>query len=171
MTQTTSPGRIVQINISPGGVPKLPVARAALGPLGLDGDQHRDRRNHGGPTRALCLYGIEQIRALQAEGHIIVPGAIGENLTTEGIDIGALRPGDRLQIGDDILIEITGYTTPCQNIAPWFVDERIARVSAKVNPGWSRVYARVLHGGVVYTGQPIRVPAPATIEAGHDGGE
>jgi MOSC domain-containing protein YiiM len=160
----------MQINISPGGVPKLPVPRAALGPLGLDGDKHRDRRNHGGPTRALCLYGIEQIRTLQAEGHTVVPGAIGENLTTEGIDTGALRPGDRLQIGDDILIEITGYTTPCQNIAPWFVDERIARVSAKVNPGWSRVYARVLQGGEVYTGQPIRVLAPATIEAGRDGG-
>jgi MOSC domain-containing protein YiiM len=170
MTQTISPGRIVQISISAGGVPKLPVERAALGPLGLDGDKHRDRRNHGGPTRALCLYGIEQIRALRAEGHTLVPGAIGENLTTEGIDIGALRPGDRLQIGDDMLIEITGYTTPCQNIAPWFVDERIARVSAKVNPGWSRVYARVLQGGEVYTGQPIRVLAPATIEAGRDGG-
>ena len=169
MTETTNPGRIVQISISAGGVPKLPVDRAALGPLGLAGDQHRDRRNHGGPTRALCLYGIELIRALQAEGHTVVPGAIGENLTTEGIDIGALRPGDRLQIGDDILIEITGYTTPCANIAPWFVDERIARVSAKVHPGWSRVYARVLQGGEVYTGQPIRVLAPATVEAGHDG--
>src|SRR6478609_10289214 len=115
MTQTPSPGRIMQINISPGGVPKLPVPRAALGPLGLDGDKHRDQRNHGGPTRALCLYAIEQIRALRAEGHPIVPGAIGENLTTEGIDIGALQPGDRLAIGDTILLEITSYAVPCDN--------------------------------------------------------
>ena len=160
MSQNES-GHIVQISVSPGGVPKLPVARATLGPLGLGGDAHRDNRHHGGPTRAVCIYSMEQIRALQAEGHSIVPGSIGENLTTEGVDIGALQPGDRLAIGDAILLEVTGYATPCVNIIDSFAEGAITRVSHKIHPGWSRVYAAVLQGGELETGQPIRrVPAP-----------
>ena len=42
-------GRVVQINISPGGVPKLPVAAARVTPDGLEGDGHRDLEHHGGP--------------------------------------------------------------------------------------------------------------------------
>ena len=159
MTPTDS-GRVVQINVSPGGVPKWPVPRATLGPLGLSGDAHRDNRHHGGPTRAVCIYSMEQIRALQAEGHAISPGSIGENLTTEGVDIGALQPGDRLAIGDRILLEITGYATPCMNIVDSFAEGEITRVSHKLHHGWSRVYAAVLQGGELEPGQPIRrVPA------------
>jgi MOSC domain-containing protein YiiM len=160
MNESRPAGRIVQISISPGGVPKLPIAGARLGPLGLDGDRHRDHRHHGGPDRALCLYSVEQIEALQAEGHPIFPGAIGENLTVAGIDLGALGPGARLQIGDNVVIEITGYASPCTNIEPYFADGKSIRVSQKVRPGWSRLYARVLQSGELTTGQAICVQAP-----------
>jgi MOSC domain-containing protein YiiM len=40
--------------------------------LGLEGDGHHDSKHHGGAERAVCLYGLEQIQALQAEGHAIV---------------------------------------------------------------------------------------------------
>ena len=36
---------------------------------------------HGGPERALCLFSLERILELQAEGHPIFPGAAGENIT------------------------------------------------------------------------------------------
>lgn len=150
-------GRLVQINVSPGGVPKLPVPRAQVGTAGVAGDKQRDKRHHGGPTRAVCLFSIEQIRALQAEGHPIEPGSSGENLTTEGIAIGALQPGDRLAIGEDILLEITSYAVPCTNLTPFFADGKFTRISNKVNPGSSRAYARVLQGGELVPGLPIRV--------------
>ncbi len=156
-------GRIAQINISPGGVPKLPVPQAAIGPLGLAGDGHRNRRHHGGPTRAVCLFSLEQIRALQAEGHPIEPGTTGENLTTEGIDLGALHPGDRLAIGDTVILEITTEAIPCANITASFTDGRIGRVSGKAHPGWSRLYAGVIAGGELQVGQPIRVLARAAL--------
>ena len=79
-------GRVVQINVSPGGVPKRPVPSARVTTDGLEGDGHRDLEHHGGPERALCLFSLEQIRALQAEGHSVTPGSIGENLTLEGVD-------------------------------------------------------------------------------------
>ena len=52
---------------------------------GLEGDRQRDLRFHGGPLRAVSLYSLELIEALQAEGHPIAPGAMGENLTMAGV--------------------------------------------------------------------------------------
>jgi kynurenine formamidase len=48
-------GRIVQINVSPGGVPKRSVPRAHVTRSGLEGDAHRDTEHHGGPDRALVI--------------------------------------------------------------------------------------------------------------------
>ncbi|HSE92450.1 MAG TPA: MOSC domain-containing protein, partial [Methylomirabilota bacterium] len=79
-----SQGRIVQVSVSPGGVPKRPVEAALVTALGVEGDAHRDTEHHGGPERAVCLYALEAIEALQHEGHPIVPGALGENLTVAG---------------------------------------------------------------------------------------
>ena len=68
-------GRVLQVNVSHGGVPKRPVERAWVGTLGLEGDKHRENTVHGGPYQAVCLYGIEAIERLQAEGHPVEPGA------------------------------------------------------------------------------------------------
>ena len=84
MTQLT--GKVLQVNISGGGVPKKPVERAWVGVLGLEGDAHRENTVHGGPHRAVCLFGIEVIERLQSEGHPVEPGSVGENLTTSGIE-------------------------------------------------------------------------------------
>ena len=64
--------------------------------LGLEGDLHREPQHHGGPERALCIYAMEQIRVLQSEGHSVFPGAIGENLTVEGLDWEHITPGSRV---------------------------------------------------------------------------
>jgi MOSC domain-containing protein YiiM len=152
-------GRIVQINVSPGGVPKVGTPSARVSTDGLDGDGHRDHEHHGGPDRAVCLFSLEQIRALQAEGHPIVPGALGENVTLEGIEWTTVVPGCRLQLGDTVLLEVTRYTSPCLNIRPAFVHGEYSRVSEKRHPGWSRVYARVLTPGTITTGDPARLLA------------
>ncbi|HEV8533713.1 MAG TPA: MOSC domain-containing protein [Methylomirabilota bacterium] len=153
----SSKGRVVQINISPGGVPKLPVASARVIANGLEGDGHRDLEHHGGPERALCIFSLEQIRALQVEGHTITPGAIGENLTLEGLDWERVQPGAVLELGERVRIEITRYTSPCFNIRPSFLGGDFARVSQKRHPGWSRVYAKVLQPGTISQGDPVRL--------------
>ncbi len=150
-------GHIFQLNRSDGGVPKLPVPRANVTTLGLEGDRQRDRRNHGGPERALCLYALETILKLQAEGHPVHPGSMGENVTLVGVDLAALRPGDALALGDEVVIEITGYAHPCKNIAGSFHDGDFSRVSQKLHPGDSRLYARVRQGGELRVGLPVRV--------------
>jgi MOSC domain-containing protein YiiM len=152
-------GRLVQISISAGGLPKRAVPAARVSPDGIEGDAHRDREHHGGPDRAVCLYAQEAIDALRAEGHAIAPGTLGENLTVAGLDWGALGPGSRLLVGDRLLLEITRYTSPCLNIAPAFRDGKYGRVSQKLRPGWSRLYARVLAPGSIQASDPVRVVA------------
>ena len=156
-------GRIFQLNTSAGGVPKLAVAECLVNELGLAGDEHRFPDIHGGPDRALCLFSLERILELQAEGEPIFPGAVGENVTISGLDWAQLVPGVQLSLGDEVLLEVTSYTTPCNTISAYFVEGKFQRISQKVNPGWSRVYARVLKGGHLKVGQPVelRVTAPA----------
>jgi len=147
--------------VSAGGVPKKPVDEARVSPPGLEGDAHRDTVHHGGPERAVCVYALEAIEALNAEGHRLFPGAIGENLTVEGLEWAEVTPGSRLHVGDDVVLEVTRYTSPCANIRASFRDGDYARVSQKVHPGWSRVYTRVLRGGVVRRGDRVLLEAPA----------
>jgi MOSC domain-containing protein YiiM len=150
-------GRIFQINSSPGGVPKLAVREATLTDLGLVGDAHNFPDIHGGPERALCLFSLERILEFQAEGHPIFPGAAGENVTITGLEWESLVPGVRLALGDEVLIEITKYTSPCNSMEASFSDGNYARISQKANPGYSRVYARVLRTGRLVVGQAVCV--------------
>jgi MOSC domain-containing protein YiiM len=92
---------------------------------------------------------------LQDEGHSIEAGSSGENLTVSGLGWEKLKPGDCLQVGPEVQIEIMSYTTPCEKIAQWFRDKDYKRVSQKLNPGWSRLYAKVLCEGVVRPGDEV----------------
>lgn len=147
--------RIFQLNVSPGGVPKRAVARAELTELGLVGDAVRHPKIHGGPTRALCLYPLERILALQEEGATIFPGAIGENVTTVGVDWEAVVPGVRLAIGE-ALIEVTSYAEPCRTTMSFVCGDR-KRYQQEHRPGWSRVYASVVRAAPLSAGMPIRI--------------
>jgi MOSC domain-containing protein YiiM len=148
-------GRIFQLNVSNGGVPKLAVREALLTPTGLEGDRQRDLRYHGGPDRALCLFALERLLELQAEGHPIFPGSTGENLTVAGLEWPGLAPGARLALGEEAVVEVTSYTAPCKNIAASFKGGEFKRISQKVHPGHSRLYARVLSPGRLFVGQTV----------------
>lgn len=145
------------INVSDGGVPKRACGSAWIDAEGVEGDRQRDLRYHGGPNRAVALYSLELIRTLQAEGHPIVPGSIGENLTLSGLDWGLMVPGIQVQVGD-VLLELTAYAAPCKKIAGSFTGDAFTRVSQKVHPGWSRLYATVLRPGRVMIDAPVAIP-------------
>jgi MOSC domain-containing protein YiiM len=150
-------GRIFQLSASPGGVPKLAVHEGVVNELGLIGDAHRFPDIHGGPERALCLFSLERILELQSEGHPIFPGSVGENVTVSGLDWANLNPCARLALGDEVLVEITSYTSPCNTIPASFVDGKYQRISQKVHPGYSRLYAQVLRGGRLRVGQTVKL--------------
>ncbi|MFZ0014412.1 MAG: MOSC domain-containing protein [Acidimicrobiia bacterium] len=143
-----------QINTSKGGVPKLSVASALVGDRGIVGDEQADRVHHGHPEQALCLFSLEVIESMRAEGHPIAAGSAGENITVSGIDWDEVVPGREMTIGP-VRIEITDYATPCSKNAQWFEGGRFNRMRADRYPGQSRVYARVLEGGPIATGDPV----------------
>jgi MOSC domain-containing protein YiiM len=149
-------GRVESINTSRGGVPKTPVFEAFVTENGLDGDHQRDRVHHGGVNRAVVLFSLEVIRALQAEGHPIGVGTTGENLTVSGLSWTAMAPGTRLRVGA-VLLHITRYAAPCANIRHSFLHDDFHRISEDRHQGWSRVCARVIEGGVIHVGDPVVV--------------
>lgn len=124
---------------------------------GLFGDSQKNRKYHGGPMRALCLFSLERIVELQAEGHPIGIGTTGENITVEGLDWDEVEPGLVLEVGEAV-IEVTDHTKPCRTIRASFSDEKFTRMSQKLHPGWSRVYARVLKEGLIREGDAV-IPA------------
>ena len=149
--------KIIQINVNAnGGVPKLPVEQTRLGFERVEGDKQRDLRFHGGPERAVCLYSLELLEQLRAEGHPIEGGWAGENLLVSGLNWDEMVPGVRLQIGA-AHIEITSYVKPCYKIKSSFSDGNFNRINQKKFPGWSRIYGRVLTEANVKVGDEISV--------------
>ena len=150
-------GIVAQINVSRGGVPKLPVEEVEVDSRGLVGDRQATPIVHGGTERAISLWSQEVIEQLQAEGHPIKQGSAGENLTISGIPWTEVQPGVQLQIGADVRLEITCYAAPCQKNAQWFADGRFSRISQKKHPGSSRVCAKVLAPGTVRVGDSVEL--------------
>jgi MOSC domain-containing protein YiiM len=140
-----------------GGVPKPAVAEARFLADGIAGNAVAHPQIHGGPDRAVCLYALERIERLRAEGHPAFPGSLGENVTVAGLDWDAVAPGTRLRLGADVVVEVTQFAAPCRQIAGSFADANSLRIRADRHPGWSRVYARILSPGLVRTGDPVTV--------------
>ena len=150
-------GRIHQISVSGGGVPKLPIATAEVGLRGVIGDDQADKRHHGHPEQALCVWSLEVIEALQDEGHPIKPGYAGENITVAGLDWTLVVPGVTLRFGDSVTAPVTFDATPCAKNAAWFAERNFRRMSHERHPGWSRMYTAVTAGGTISVGDPVRL--------------
>jgi MOSC domain-containing protein YiiM len=160
---STGAGSVAQVSRSGGGVPKLPVDRVAVTADGVEGDRQGNRRHHGRPWQAVCLWSAEVIEDLQREGHPIGFGSAGENLTVRGLDWAGLSPGVRLLAGTAVL-QVTSYAIPCAKNRGWFSDGDFRRMSHETRPGRSRLYAAVVTDGVVAQGdavvvEPVELPA------------
>lgn len=149
-------GVVVAVCVGPGGIPKHPVPGARVTALGLEGDAHRFRL-HGGPDRAVCLFAVEDYASLARDGvAATAPGAYGENLTTEGLDYGRLRPGARLAVGAELVLEVHDVREPCGTLKP--IDARFPNLMVG-RSGW---LCRVLREGTVRPGDTVRaLDAPA----------
>jgi MOSC domain-containing protein YiiM len=155
-------GRIEQVNVSPGGVPKRPVGEAFVTPLGLDGDGHAHPRIHGGPDKALLLICAEVVDDLVAQGYPLFYGALGENLTTRGLDRRLLRDGQRFRAGGAVL-ELVKLRAPCATLDVYGATlgaelyDKACKSGDYSSPRWAMggYYARVVETGVVRPGDPI----------------
>ena len=160
------PGRIVQINISPGGLPKRAISGGLIAPLGIEGDRHAHPGIHGGLRQAILLIAAEVVEELQRRGYPVEFGSLGENLTTRGIDVHDLRLGDRLRAGG-ALIEITKPRGPCTALDIYGpaikqeIYEPRVKAGDHTSPHWgmSGFYLKVIEPGPVSPGDIIAVVA------------
>lgn len=135
--------RIVSVNTSVRkGTAKTPVALAVADEDGLAGDAHR-----GVPGRGVSLLDMESIEAFARDAGIEAgPGDFGENLTTRGIDLGDVRPGDRITAGE-ALLEVTAIGKTCHGDGCAI----FRKVGRCVMPSRG-VFCRVVRGGVIASG-------------------
>jgi len=159
-------GTIVQVNISLGGLPKRAIPVGFVNALGIEGDQHAHPDIHGGERKAILLIASEVIDDLAARGYPLFYGALGENLTTRGIEVRDIRIGDRIRVGG-ALIEITQPRGPCTQLDIYgeslkyeIYDQRV-KERDHTSPRWgmSGFYASVIAPGPVGPGDIIAVVA------------
>jgi MOSC domain-containing protein YiiM len=159
-----SPAVIVQINVSRGGLPKRAIAAGIITPLGLEGDACAHPQIHGGPSQAVLLIAAETIDELKARGYPVYYGALGENLTTRGLERRQLRVGHQLRAGRAVL-EITKVRGPCAALDVYgpaikreIYDPEVHAGDA-TSPRWgmSGFYARVIQPGSVHPNDPIMI--------------
>ena len=159
-------GTIIQVSTSLGGVPKRPVAGGVITELGVEGDRHAHPEVHGGLLQAVLLIMSETIDELRECGYPVFYGALGENLTTRGLDRRQVRIGQQLRAGA-ALLEITKVRSPCATLdvyGPAIKEEiydGLVKAGDVTSPRWGRsgFYARVLLPGVVRPSDPIEVIA------------
>jgi len=157
----TVAGTVVGCFTSDGGVPKAARDRLDVGVGGVAGDRQIDRKHHGAPFQAVCLWSAEVIDDFRAAGHPLAPGLAGENLTIAGIPWVRVRPGARLRVGE-VLLEISAPATPCGKNRGWFLDGRFDLMAEERGPV-SRMYAWVREPG------EVRVGDAAVLEPGPTG--
>jgi MOSC domain-containing protein YiiM len=143
--------------------------------LGVAGDthagvtvQHRSRvaRDPSQPNlRQVHLIHAELHEELRAAGFAVDPGAMGENVTTRGVDLLALATGTRLHLGETAIVEVTGLRNPCvqlESVAPGLMQAVLDRDANGALVRKAGVMSVVLAGGRVRPGDRIRVEAPAS---------
>jgi len=141
--------------------------------LGIQGDahagttvKHRSRvaRDPSQPNlRQVHLLQVELLDELRARGFPIVPGALGENVTTSGVDLLGLPAGTLLHLGGQAVVRVTGLRNPCSQIEDFHEGLLAAVVSRDLNGHIGRktgVMAVVLCRGIVRTNDPVQVELP-----------
>lgn len=149
---TTRP-TILSLNVSPGGIPKIPVSPVELTPSGLAGDGHNHDK-HCTPQQAVSILDAEDLLDLSAEGFDVYPGAMGENITVQDLDVDELEIGDRLFFSGGVSVELTKRRSPCYVLDA--IDPELKHAS-RGRIGW---YGKVLEPGHVHDGEEISVVHP-----------
>lgn len=138
------------VNISSGGIPKLPIETGEVTIDGLVGDAH-DHEKHNTPLQAICLIDREDLDDLRREGYEVGPGALGENLTVRSLEVDDLEAGDRLRFSGGVELEYTKKRSPC------FVLDAISPDLKEVVVGRCGGYAKVLTTGRIQPGETIEL--------------
>lgn len=144
-----------------------------LADLGVEGDAHcgatvrhrfARRLDPSRPNlRQVHLIASELFDELAVAGHAVRPGDLGENVTTQRVDLLALPEGTVLRLGVEAAVRLTGLRTPCRLIDTFQPGLMNRLWDAGPDGERSRragVMAVVVTGGTVRPGDPLSVVLP-----------
>jgi MOSC domain-containing protein YiiM len=130
---------------------RAPGARSTGLGSGLVGDQIGDRRHHGGDGQAVYAVAREELNDWGMRlGRVLANGAFGENLTTSGLPVSDAVLGERWQVGETVILQVTGPRIPCGTFR--------AHMGEK---GWLKSFTQEARSGAY-----LSVVVPGTIRAG-----
>ncbi len=147
--------RVVHIFYKPAHLPSRPAGRYTREPLaearlvadhGIEGD-----RKAGTPDRHVNLMAAETLASLAEAGLHTEAGQLGEQVVVAGVEVDRLRPGDRLFLGADACLEVVRPRTGCSRL------QEVQGKPLTATSGRLGVMTRVLAGGLVRIGDPVRV--------------
>ena len=141
---------VISINISKGGIPKLPVESLYLNTDGFVGDGHNHEK-HRTPIQAVCLQDIEKLYELSKEGYVLAAGTTGENLTVSNLNVNSLSIGTTLNFSSGVVLELTKVRKPC-----YVLDAIDPNLKTDI-VGRCGMYAKVLKEGIISVGDGIEV--------------
>ena len=140
-------GHVVSLSLNVGHRMPMQIVEDAsfIAEKGIEGDRHATPRAERRGYQVLLI----EHETLEAFG--LAPGAVRENVTTTGVDLSALDTGQRLALGDGVVLEISKPCAPCSRmdeVRPGLQDEL---------EGGRGMLAAVVEGGRVKKGDPVRV--------------
>ena len=128
---------------------RVPLSSANLiAGYGIEGD-----RKGGNPKRNLNIMSSKILETLRKDGFSTQPGQMGEQIVIQGLDVGNLAEGDRLQFGDRACVEVVSHRTGCQRF------EHIQGKSPQEAAGRMGIMAKVVTGGMIAVGDSVRKTA------------
>lgn len=176
--ETTAPPQLLSVNTGrvqmleaggrtvPSGFRRSPVSgQVAVGPTGLDGDEHADLKVHGGIEKAVYAYPVEHYPFWQRQrieqgvspaGELLPPGFLGENLTVSGLMEHSVWIGDALHFPDCVL-RVTMPRQPCFKFNAVLGFTQAARTLMQATV--SGFYLAVQVPGSICAGQAVRLVA------------
>jgi len=141
--------------------------------FGVEGDAHAGnkvkhrylvKKDPGRPNlRQVHLISMEIYKELQQKGFAIKPGDMGENITTEGIDIMNLPLDTKLQVGQEVELQITGIREPCSllnHIENGLMKATISKSSGGTLLLKAGIMSIVIKGGIVAPDDTIKILLP-----------
>ena len=142
-------GKIIAVCSSQSkGTKKEPISEGYLHQdYGLADDAHADCYTH----RQVSLLAMESINKMRNMGFDVGPGDFAENLTTEGIELVSLPVGTSINVGKDIILEVTQIGKDCHSGCAIF-----QQIGKCIMPK-EGVFAKVIRGGLVRAGNEIRI--------------
>lgn len=142
--------------------------------LGVEADAHQGTtvKHRSRVARDPSQPNLRQVHLIHAElhdelaraGFAVAPGAMGENITTRGIDLLALPTGTLLHIGAHAIVQVTGLRNPCaqlDGLQPGLMQAVLGHDAQGNLMRKAGVMSVVHRGGVIRPGDMIRVEAPA----------